>query len=449
VSAGTPADEEFDYRSATEAAVLKRADLLEGRRLGDIPGVRFVSSDPRRGRQEVGHAIEAWFGIPRNAMPGPDFPAAGIELKAVPLVRGTNRQLRIKERTVVSLIDYETLAGETWVTASVRKKLKILFVFFEHLLGHPKSEFPIHSVILWEPRGEIEAQIRRDWEAVRQKTRDGRAHELSEADGRILGPCTKGASSASLRRQPFSEVRAMSRAFALKPSFTFALYVEPRVAPLDESDIAESATLSEVRPAFQEFVGRTIESVANEMGVRPSKAKNHAARVVRRAIDHSSPLPAHEFRRIGPTIRVPRVDTKSLPYEAVSFPAFKHIELVEEEWDDSALLSYVEHMLLIPVVGVDRTTPPASCVIGTPVYWEPTPEQMSTMSREWARFRDLIAAGRSADLPTESQTHALHVRPHGRDATDRDPVPGGGTQIKRSFWLNRRFVQEILTAGSG
>ncbi|MGZ8625774.1 MAG: MutH/Sau3AI family endonuclease, partial [Actinomycetota bacterium] len=111
---------EFDYRTATEAEILQRADLLEGLRLGDIPGATFTATDPRRGRQEVGWAVEAWFGIPPNAIPGPDFPGAGIELKTIPLVRGVGRQLRVKERTVISLIDYLHLAEESWDSATVR-----------------------------------------------------------------------------------------------------------------------------------------------------------------------------------------------------------------------------------------------------------------------------------------------------------------------------------------
>ena len=95
-----------------------------------------------KGRAEVGHAIESHFGIPKNPSPLPDFPGAGIELKVVPL-RLTGRGLGVKERTVISLIDYVKLPEQTWATASVRKKLRILFVFFEHIDERPKSMFPI------------------------------------------------------------------------------------------------------------------------------------------------------------------------------------------------------------------------------------------------------------------------------------------------------------------
>jgi DNA mismatch repair endonuclease MutH len=403
----------------------------------------FASTDPGRGRQEVGHAVEAWFGIAPNPMQAPDFPGAAIELKTVPLVLGT-RGLRVKERTVVSLIDFVTLAGETWETASVRKKLRILFVFFEHLRGRPKKDYPIHSVVLWTPSDEIEDQIRRDWEAVHEKVLAGRAHELSEADGRILGPCTKGADSSVLRAQPFSNQFAKSRAFALKPSFTFALYVEPAAAPLAPERIAESASQDELQRKFRRFIGRTVGEVARELEVKASVAKNYAAWVVMKAVLDASPLPASEFKLVGPTVRVPRVGPDLLPYEAVSFPAFRHMELAEETWEDSALLSYVEHMLIAPILGAAKETQPDACVIQEPVYWRPTAEQLELIETEWTRFRDLVAAGKADSLPRESQTSAIHVRPHAQDSTDRDPTPGGGSQMKKSFWLNKRFVQQIL-----
>ena len=114
------------------------------------------------------------------------------------------------------------------------------FVFFEHLHGRSKKQFPIRIVVLWEPLDEIEQQIRRDWERVQAKVLAGLAHELSEGDGLIFGPSTKGADSSILRRQPYNQELAKSRAFALKPSFTLGLYVEP-AARLEAEELAENA----------------------------------------------------------------------------------------------------------------------------------------------------------------------------------------------------------------
>ena len=93
----------------------------------------------------------------------------------------------------MSMIDYDSIVLETWETATVRGKLQIQFVFFEHLPGRTKIDFPILKTLLWRPEADVEAFILADWEHVVTKIRHGGAHELAESDGTILGPSTKGA----------------------------------------------------------------------------------------------------------------------------------------------------------------------------------------------------------------------------------------------------------------
>jgi DNA mismatch repair protein MutH len=433
---------EFDYRVASEAEILDLASELPGLRLGEIPGARFEALEAVHGKGEAGAAVEAFFGIPPNSISDADFPGAGIELKVVPVVTGPSG-FRVKERTVISMIDYVQLAAETWETAHVRRKLHILFVFFEHRYDVPKRDFPILHVALWHPSGQVEAQVRKDWERVHAKVLAGLATELSEGDGLVLGPCTKGADARSLRKQPFSEVLAKSRAFALKPSFTMALYRETTRAHVDDQRLAELANLERLLAAFRLFEGRTIDDVGAELGVLVSEGKGYAANVVRRAVSTASSVPAKELEATL-TIRMSRVGPDLMPYEALSFPAFHHVEVIDEDWEDSDLLSRIEQMLIVPVHGRTKQTPPRECTVGAPVHWRPTAEQLTLIEREWTRVRDLIRTGHAGELPKESETDAIHVRPHGKDSTDQDPTPGGGSQIRKSFWLNKRFVQSLL-----
>ena len=444
----------FDYRTASEKDILAKARELEGRLLGSILGARFSAVTGATGRAEVGHAIESHFGIPPNSSPEPDFPGAEIELKVVPL-RRTGRGLGVKERTVISLIDYVTLIDETWAKASVRKKLKILFVFFEHLDGKPKGSFPIREVLLWEPDARTDALLQADWDRVFAKVRQARAHELSESDGAIMGPCTKGATGASLRPQPFGKIMAKPRAWALKPSFTWQLYqaiAKPTPAEsllqdfgLDTADQFETRLLDRFSP----FVGRTVEDVGAELAVPPSDAKSYAAAVVRRAFGAKSlGTKIVEFEEMGLTPRITRVDGDLMPYEALSFPAFRYHPLLEETWEDSDLLARIEYMLLVPVHGQTKATPQKNCTLGVPVFWRPSAEELDLIRREWEIFRLEIREGRADHLTPASQTMAIHVRPHSRDAHDTDDAPRIGQVVKKSFWLNRPFVRDILRDGA-
>ena len=445
-------DPSFDYRTATKAAILARARLLEGHVMGDIADARFTASEARRGKGEVGAAVEHFFGIPSNRRQEADFPGAGIELKVVPL-RRSGTVTRVKERTVISMIDYASLVLETWGSASVRKKLKILFIFFEHLPDHPKSTFPIRGVVYWEPDEATEAFIRADWERVAANVRQGSAHLLSESDGRILGPCTKGVDSRSLRSQPFGDVKARSRAFALKPSFTLDLYERLVRGRIEESLVANEITDPTAEfekwllARFSRFEGRTVGEVADELGVPPSAAKSFAARVLRRTFggnDFRSPI--REFEQMGLTPRMARVDANLMPYESLSFPAFKYLELLGETWEDSDLLSRIEYMLIVPVRGATKETPQAHCRFGHPVFWRPSAAELETIRQEWEIYRIEIREGRVENLTTAAGTTAIHVRPHARNANDVDTAPRVGPVVKKSFWFNRPFVARILTA---
>jgi DNA mismatch repair protein MutH len=439
----------FDYRTANEAEILAKAKELEGRTVGTIPGALLGAASAAAGKSEVGLAVERHFGIPPNASPLPDFPGAGIELKVVPMLR-RGQELVVKERTVISLIDYHALMEETWATASVRKKLNVLLVYFEHLPGRPKREFPIHLVHLWRPDDRTETFLQADWEQVFAKVRRGRAHELSESDGKVMGPCTKAATGATRRSQPFGGHPAIPRAWALKPSFTMSLYrsiVSRRAVESLGRNVGATGTLFESRllERFRRFEGRTIDDVAAELDVPPSTSKSYGAAVVRRIFGaRSFRTRILEFEEMGITPRITRVGDDLMPYEATSFPAFRYRDLLAESWEDSDLLAHVEYMLFVPIHGEAKRTPQGDCTLHTPVFWHPTTQELDLIRREWELYRLEIEQGRALDLTPASETTAIHVRPHGRDSRDVDEAPIVGPVVKKSFWLNKPFVQRLL-----
>lgn len=437
----------FDYRSADAASIMARANRLVGRTLGDIGG-DFAAVEATRGKGEVGAAVERYFGIPPNSRQEADFPGAGIELKVVPMTRAA-RGFTAKERTVISMIDYGDLALQTWDTATVRHKLHILFVFFEHLGGRPKTEFPVRKVLMWRPEGHVESFIQADWERVRTKVLQGLADQLAESDGRIMGPCTKGPNAAAVRRQPFGSALAKSRAFALKPAFTSELFhggADDDESLIDNLNLKRVDTFeTQLLRRFAQHIGRPVGEIGNGLGVPPSDAKNYAATVVRRTLGaKNGRARIAEFEETGLTLRMTRVDDGLLPYEALSFPAFRYRELLEEEWADSDLLRRVEYMLLVPVHGRTKTTPQAECRLGRPVFWRPSAADLETIRTEWELYRIEIERGLGNQLTGASETVAIHVRPHGRDSRDTDDAPVVGPVVKKSFWLNRTFVRSIL-----
>jgi hypothetical protein len=212
---------------------------------------------------------------------------------------------------------------------------------------------------------------------------------------------------------------------------------------LDEEFDRRHVTLQDVLVEFSPFVGMSVDDVASDIGVSKSDSKSYAANVVRKAIAGLAPGGSLDSLPGGsPTLRTPRVSSDMMPYEAVSFPAFSNIELSHEEWATSALRAELEFVLFAPVQGLTKEMHQGQCKVLRPVEWHPSPETLDAVRREWTMYRDLIRGGRK-DLPGASDTAAIHVRPHGRDASDVDET--GGTPItKKSFWLNKELVASIL-----
>ena len=427
------------------------AGQMRGRTLGELADSRWsgqISSAANKGG--AGNIVERYFGIQSNNEQAPDFVGAGIELKVSPLVMDGRTARRIKERTSVTMIDYELLDRESWATASLRKKLqRILFVFYEWRPDVPLRDLRVRAVKLWSPPAELLPYLKHDWVAVWTKNRAGRAHELSEADGLILGAATKGATGA-MKPQPHSPEPAKSRAWSLKPRLTWTIYATTQGEDLDRDLLArlsEEAGLDPIAPLLAQvegFVGLTVQQVAERSGISPDKSKNRAVTVVRRAIGlYPIKLPP-ELEALGVEVKTIPLGPNAEPYEAMSFPAFDHREMADEEWEDSELLSRVQNMLLIPLYRETRGVELLEQRVCKPFQWSPDREQLTGIRLEWERYRDLVAQGRADELHGESDTRFIHVRTHGRDGDDQVEAPGGLVVAKKSFWLNREFVRELV-----
>jgi len=452
VTGGYPTGD-FDYRTATAAEILERAREMVGRTLGDLVPRAAREGAIRSGgrtRGEVGSYVEAWFGIPQNSRQEADFPGAGIELKSVP-VAGKGHAATVKERLVLSMIDYEDLATEQWADATLRGKLdRLLLVFYRWSEETEIADFLIERVHLWSPDERQLAFMELDWLEVQDKVLAGEAHELSESDGLILGAATKGADGSKTRTQPRSSIPAKPRAWALKQPFMRALHMDLTTADGPES-LMETLRIrrarafeEEVLSGYRRYVGRTVGELATELGVT-SGGKGYVASVLRRAIGQSRANEwAREFAELGIGVKTIVTGSDRMPHESLSFPAFRYRELIAETWEESDLLARLQRFLLLPLVG-PRGLPNAPGYRVEPAFfWSPSRSDLAGIRSEWQMFRDEIARGNAARLPTAAQTTYIHVRPKAQDSSDTDDAPIVGPVVRKGFWLNRHYLQQIL-----
>jgi hypothetical protein len=129
---------------------------------------------------------------------GPDLAAAGIEIKSVPL-RRAKRELRSKERTSITMIDYHHVVAEPFEGTSLDLKTRLtLYVFFLWSEGSvARAEDQRIIKVMLHERDPIDIVALTDaYSHVRDVTREGRAHLLSEGDTAPVGAATKGAKGA-------------------------------------------------------------------------------------------------------------------------------------------------------------------------------------------------------------------------------------------------------------
>ena len=118
-----------------------------------------------------------YFKIDNNNLQVADFSEAGVELKVTPLKeikknRDSNlirkrKGLSMKERTVLTMIDYNRLSEETWETNSLKEKaFKILFCFYIWKEKTSNLDYVFDLVNLWEPNKKDLEIIEQDWNKI-------------------------------------------------------------------------------------------------------------------------------------------------------------------------------------------------------------------------------------------------------------------------------------------
>jgi DNA mismatch repair protein MutH len=460
------------FDASDRESVLRHGLQLVGRTAHEIAQTASEGTsawDPNTSKGSVGRLVERWFGLEANSDTGPDLAEAGIEIKSVPL-RRASRELRSKERTSITMIDYHRVAVDPFVGAPLDLKTRLtLYVFFLWSQGDVAraGDQRILRVILHE-RDQLDLVALTDAYAhVQRASRAGRAHLLSEGDTSPVGAATKGAKGAT-RTQPLSDVRARPRAFAWRPAYTTGLFhstphhTAETASPMPCDSRAPSRTTGApchrlplisgvddltrlVEKRLEPLLGATVEQLRGRYAPSVSAtAKNVAAATFRRILAGGDEDLASALERLGTTVRVSRVNPVTLrPHEAVSFTPFDFREVAETPWEESDVLATLGRILFI-VLDAPKGATVGEARLRSVVTWSAGPDTIATMEREYEAFRLAFMGSPPSEWPSQRSTEVLHVRPHGRDGSDVVPLPSGEMHVRSSLWLNQRFVQEII-----
>ena len=436
-----------------------------GKSVNDILNEEVITvEDKNTNKGNIGQLIEkALFGIDNNNDSEPDFMPAGIELKVTPYKRINNGMLSAKERLVLNIIDYmseyknELRSSHVWYK---NNKIQLLWYLWE--ANKDKKDLKItHEKLLELDKNEDLKQIEEDWNYIIQKIKDGKAHEISEADTMYLGACPKGANAKSLRKQPFNDIPAMQRAFCFKNSYMTQL-VRKYIG--DYSSVEK--VLKENTKTFAEFVnnvvnkykGKTQKELLNEFGLE-SNAKNINSIIISRMFNVKGKLSeTDEFQKAKIVPKTIRIEENGRIKESLSFPYFKYTEILNQNWEDCDLkeeLETTKYMFF-----VFKMEEGEYVFKGIKLWNMPEIDIETSVMEMWKKTYNIIKTGnivksidngiRKTNFVGVSENKVCHVRPHGRDAQDtcKLPVPdkltGATEYTKHCFWINSGYIENIF-----
>ncbi|MFI3287843.1 MAG: MutH/Sau3AI family endonuclease [Rikenellaceae bacterium] len=171
--------------------------------------------------------VENLLGIENNNRAEADISEIGCEVKVLPLQKNRDGSFIAKEPTAIQMINYFEVAGETWETAKLRKKITltfwIVYLAKENSRALPQDDYVIVDYFLDHPSPSDNAIFRKDWELIQNYIIEGRADSLSCSMGEYIEPKTKGANNQDLTDAPDGKggtTRVRRRAFYYNKNYT-------------------------------------------------------------------------------------------------------------------------------------------------------------------------------------------------------------------------------------
>ena len=471
-------EKDLPYNPNDLRSVLKYTKKLEGNTLRKLTKGNLDSAKKNKGG--IGQLTEElYFFLKNNSSPEPDFVNLQLELKTGGLNPTSSRdrhenisgKWKAKEALSLSSINYNNIIREEFFLSSFIKKNKhILLIFHKYEKLHPLDlEIKLTGIFSYNSLPEVDKQIiKQDWELMKSKTLQGKAHEFSRGDFEYLELATSGTSS-SFTTQPCSDIKTRTRKYSFKSGFMHSI-----IAKLGSEKPAQKSLfrkkenriiLSEkISNKFKPYIGMDIELIASSLDVTIEDCKQAFSILSKRLVKAIFDVPDNlnveqyieEFSKAEITIKAIRISENNLPKEHVSFPAFKYENIIQQSWDDSEFKNHIDKKFIF----IFFKESDKSFVLDEAVYWNMSSEHITEAQKVWEETKQLIEEGkivkeikngrRYSYFPDSKSNLVSHVRPHAKNAQDTYKLPvndiytGLNDYTKHCFWLNREYVREHI-----
>jgi len=398
---------------------------------------------------DLGALVEQlYFHCDSSNSPEPDFPQAGVEMKTTGVLKRDGKYVA-KERLVLSMIDYHQIVLEEWETSTFIKKCGLMLLIF-YLYEKDKAVFDRKFVpapkLFSFPESDL-PQLIMDWEAIRDKVKSGRAHELSEGDTFYLSACRKGSGGEreKLRSQPFSDMGAKSRAFSLKQKYVNRILDESSTSNELLAGHSGAGIEGATRSRVSKYLGMSVADIASHLNEARGGANDKLFyRRLAVGMLGGSGRSVAELDRADVELKTVRVKADWAPKESMSFPGFKYLDLINEQWEDSSFCQKLNKKFLFVVfrMGDDHVER-----LEAVFFWTMPYDDRLEARRVWELTKEHVGID-ARFLPTSADSRVAHVRPKAANGNDKIETPQRTFLVKKCFWLNAGYIKEVILANA-
>ena len=471
-------ESELPYNPNDKSSIIEYAKKLVQKSLRNACPEEADSLKNNKGA--FGKLVEnLYFFLKTNNCPEPDFSSVRMELKTAGLNK-KNSQWRAKESMMLSSINYHNIIKEEFSKSAVINKSEcLLFIFYEY----KKTVLPLDLIVkvvgswtfsdIAEKDKEI---IKRDWEIIRDKVINGKAHELSRKDTNYLCAVTSGTSKQFTKQPNGPETR--TRKYALKSGFMNSVINQITKQNVNTHSLFESAKEAKnlsieekVNQRFVPYLNKTDIQLIQELKIinLNSKTKQRFSLITKQILKAIFNVPEKarlddyidEFSKAELEVKTIRLNEKNLPKEDISFPAFKYEELVNEDWEDSDFHSLIDKKFLF----VFFQFKDQELILKKVKFWNMPYEDILKAKKVWEETQKVLREGnivkefkydkngkklRVTNFPNKQFSDVAHVRPHAKNAEDtfpltvKDKITKADNYTKHCFWLNASYVQDEI-----
>lgn len=339
----------------TKDELLQYTSNIVGKTFEEIDSKHLLENTTlRRQKGLLGHVVETGFyNYPINNDSRADFEELDIELKVSGYVRNKNGTLRAKERLVLSKIDYNQIINETFENSHVLGKCKnMLIIWYEYDTSKEVKDFLITNYQLYDMEKDKKI-FKNDFEIIKGKVLNGKAHELSEGDTSYLGACTKARTSSDRTTQPFSDILSKPRAYSLKNAFMTGILREgieqSKTISFSNFNTVEDYVRDKLKPYFGKTQLEIYEEITGET-YHGKISKGISKKISDILIGKDKDLPQKDeiFTKTSFIIKNLPIQENGKPRERMSFKTISLSDF-DGEWEDSFWKNYFEETTLITI----------------------------------------------------------------------------------------------------